>query len=225
MRARYYAPFVDLHRVDVQRALYDRAKELGVRFKLGERVDQIDFERAGVTTESGYRAQGDLIIAADGLWSRCRACFTGSDDLPRPTGDLAYRLVLDLDRVQTPYLRDWISRPTVHFWIGPGSHAVGYSLRAGRQYNVVLLVPDDLPEGVSRQPASVAEMKALFSDWDPTLGKFLDQVDKVEKWKLMHSTYIYIYTSLYSYPLSRNEVFLWTLTENRLCRGGARFVD
>lgn len=55
----------------------------------------------------------------------------------------------------------------MHFWIGPGAHAVGYSLRGGNMYNIVLLVPDDLPVGVTRQPGSVEEMKALFKDWDP----------------------------------------------------------
>lgn len=29
-------------------------------------------------------------------------------------------------------------------------------------YNIVLLVPDDLPAGVSRQPGFVEEMRALF---------------------------------------------------------------
>lgn len=175
-----------MHRVDVQLALHERAKQLGVQFKFGERVESIDLERTEVTTQSGFKARADLIVAADGLWSQCRAIFTGSNDPPRPTGDLAYRLVLNLDQVPDHKLRDWISKPTVHFWIGPGAHAVGYSLRAGRQYNIVLLVPDDLPEGVSRQPGSITEMKALFKDWDPTLSLFLDLVDGVEKWKLMH---------------------------------------
>jgi salicylate hydroxylase len=54
-------------------------------------------------------------------------------------------------------------------------------------YNVVLLVPDDLPSDVSRQAGSVEEMRELFNDWDPILARFLGQVDKVDKWKLMHS--------------------------------------
>lgn len=59
-------------------------------------------------------------------------------------------------------------------------------MRAGKLYNLVLLVPDDLPEGVSRQPGNVEEMKALFADWDPFLLRFLNKVDAVEKWKLLH---------------------------------------
>jgi salicylate hydroxylase len=187
MRAKYDAPFIDLHRMDLQLSLYDRAKELGVRFQLGEKVESINFDLPSITTVSGLQAKADLIVAADGLWSQCRVCYTQTNDPPRPTGDLAYRLVLNLDQITDPELRRWVSNPTVHFWIGPGAHAVGYSLRAGRQYNIVLLVPDDLPEGVSRQPGSIDEMKVLFKDWDPTLSKFLDLADQVEKWKLMHS--------------------------------------
>ena len=51
---------------------------------------------------------------------------------------------------------------------------------------MVLLVPDDLPENVARQPGSLDEMRALFSKWDPALNRFLDQVKSVDKWKLMH---------------------------------------
>ncbi|KPI39218.1 3-hydroxybenzoate 6-hydroxylase [Cyphellophora attinorum] len=186
IRAKYGAPFLDSHRVDLQLALYDRARELGVHFNLGERVSTIDFDIPELVTMSGRSARGDLIIAADGLWSRSRALFTGTDEAPRPTGDLAYRVMLDLDQVNDPELRQWIQNPTVHFWIGPGAHAVGYSLRGGNMYNIVLLVPDDLPAGVSRQPGSVEEMRALFTGWDPVLTRLLDMIDSVEKWKLMH---------------------------------------
>jgi salicylate hydroxylase len=34
-------------------------------------------------------------------------------------------------------------------------------------YNIVLLVPDNLPPGVSKQSGSVEEMKELFVGWDP----------------------------------------------------------
>lgn len=53
-------------------------------------------------------------------------------------------------------------------------------------YNIVLLVPDDLPTGVARQPGSVDQMRKLFDGWDPILNEFLGCVDKVDKWKLMH---------------------------------------
>lgn len=171
MRAKYGAPFIDLHRVDLQRSLYTRAEDLGVVFKFGEKVDSIDFTAPSITTLSGLTAQADLVIAADGLWSRCRECFLNKKESPTPTGDLAYRLVLTLDEIEDLELREWIENPKLHFWIGPWAHAVGYSLKAGKMYNIVLLVADDLPEGVSRQQGSVEEMRALFKDWDPMYVK------------------------------------------------------
>ena len=53
-------------------------------------------------------------------------------------------------------------------------------------FNIVLLVPDNLPEGVARQPGSLEEMRAIFTDWDPVLNRFLDHVKEIDKWKLMH---------------------------------------
>ncbi|WYZ43952.1 hypothetical protein EsH8_VII_000388 [Colletotrichum jinshuiense] len=186
IRAKYQAPFIDLHRVDLQLSLYERAKELGVQFKLGEKVENIDFDIPELTTQSGVKAKADLIVAADGLWSRSRACFLKRDDPPLATGDLAYRVVLNTDQITDPELREWILKPSVHFWVGPGAHCVGYSMRAEKMYNLVVLAPDDLPSGVSRQAGSVEELRYRLKDWDPILKKFLDSVDSVEKWKLMH---------------------------------------
>ena len=36
-----------------------------------------------------------------------------------PHRDLAYRIILALDQISDPELRDWVSKPSVHFWIGP----------------------------------------------------------------------------------------------------------
>ncbi|PSR77315.1 hypothetical protein BD289DRAFT_377894 [Coniella lustricola] len=214
MRARYAAPFLDLHRVDLQRALLARARSLGVRFRLGEQVEAVvdDFSsssfssssntdgdshhhhhhhKAAVTTKAGETVSADMVVAADGVWSKCQTSYLGAEHArpPLPTGDLAYRVVFSMDQLQhsdDEDLRQWVQNPTVHFWIGPGAHAVGYSMRRGDMYNIVLLVPDNLPDGVSRQPGSLEEMKALFTAWDPILKRFLDRVETVEKWRLMH---------------------------------------
>ena len=189
MRTKYDAPFWDLHRVDVQLALVERAQALGVEVRLGSKVVDIDFEEPTLSLEAGETLNADLIVAADGLWSKCRERFLaskGRSDSPLPTGDLAYRIILKLDDLKDTELRDWVSRPSCQFWIGPGSHVVAYSLRDGREFNLVLLVPDDLPSNVARQPGSLEEMKQLFNNWDPVLNRFLDQVQSVDKWKLMH---------------------------------------
>jgi salicylate hydroxylase len=77
-------------------------------------------------------------------------------------------------------------KPAAHFWLGPHAHVVSYSLKAGKQLNIVLLVPDDLPAHVARAKGDTDEMMALFDGWDPLLRRFLKKVDTVDKWRLMH---------------------------------------
>lgn len=189
MRKKYEAPFWDLHRVDVQVALFSRAKELGVDIRLAAKVKDVDFDEPSVKLDNGENWTADLIVAADGLWSKCREQFLASKgraDVPLPTGDLAYRIVLRLEDIGNSELRDWVSKPSCQFWIGPGSHVVAYSLRDGKEFNLVLLVPDNLPANVARQSGSLDEMRQLFANWDPVLNQFLDEVKSVDKWKLMH---------------------------------------
>ncbi|KAI7585829.1 FAD/NAD(P)-binding domain-containing protein [Hortaea werneckii] len=62
-------------------------------------------------------------------------------------------------------------------------------------FNIVLLVPDNLPADVARQPGSLDEMRQIFANWDPVLNRFLDQVKTVDKWKLMHRPELHSWVS------------------------------
>ncbi|KPI42365.1 3-hydroxybenzoate 6-hydroxylase [Cyphellophora attinorum] len=193
-------PFIDVHRGDLQSLLYERAVELGVKVEWRQRVRNVRFDSltlsssqegpfVHITTESGSSYATDILIGADGIWSKCRELLLGHPDAPQPTGDLAYRIILTLEDLGTDEeLLKLVKNPEAHFWTGPGAHCVGYSVRAGasRMYNLVLLCPDDLPDDVARQVGEVSEMKQLFEGWDPILLRFLEKVKKVDKWKLMH---------------------------------------
>lgn len=45
--------------------------------------------------------------------------------------------------------------------------AVNYVLRGGELFNMVLLVPDDMPTGATTLAGNVDEMRALYKEWDP----------------------------------------------------------
>lgn len=171
MRTKYNSPFADCHRVDLQHALVRRAEELGVDVVLNARVIKFDFQydgkRVAVYTSANQLYTADLVVGADGLWSTCRCVLLGRMDPPLPTGDVAFRIVLKMDQIEDPKLREMVQTPGVRFWVGPDSHVVAYSLRGGTMYNVVLLVPDDLPEAVARTEGNLKEMKKLFEGWDP----------------------------------------------------------
>jgi salicylate hydroxylase len=123
--------------------------------------------KSAVFTVSGDKYEADLIVGADGLWSFCRGAFAEEKSPPLPTGDLAFRIVLHIDQISDPNLRKMVQEPGVRFWIGPGAHVVAYSIRGGTMYNVVLLVPDDLPENVAKMEGILEEMGRLFEGWDP----------------------------------------------------------
>ena len=187
LESNYGEPIWCLHRVDLQRALAKRAENLGVRLMFNSSIRDVDFEGPKIACENGHIEEGDLVIAADGLWSSARSSLCGRPVLPQPTGDLAYRIVLTADQVkEDAELWAVITRPGIRIWLGPGAHAVAYSLFSGQMLNIVLSVPDDLPPNVAKAEGNLEEMAKLFEGWDPLLTRFLSHVKKVDKWRLMY---------------------------------------
>lgn len=66
MISKYGSPFWDMHRADLQLAMFERARELGVKFRFGATADRYDFQAAKVFLADGGEVSGDLVIAADG---------------------------------------------------------------------------------------------------------------------------------------------------------------
>ncbi|KAH6675750.1 putative monooxygenase [Halenospora varia] len=175
IEGRYKSSLWCLHRADLQ--------VIGVDW--GE--EQIQNEYVGgvsVSLEGGEVVRGDIVLAADGVWSDIRQKLIGMNIQPKPTGDLAYRILLDRESIRDGKLREWLDNPGINIWVGPEKHAVGYSIKGGRWLNLVLLVKDNLPEDVMKDDGDLAEMKAIFQEWDPSLAQFLEHVEKVDKWRL-----------------------------------------
>ncbi|XXG95134.1 hypothetical protein Hte_001394 [Hypoxylon texense] len=182
-------PFWDFHRANLHRCLLDRAIELGAQLHVRSRVKAIEYAQDGLTSTAvlsdGRTMSADLIVGADGISSHLREILLGKPDPPLPTGDLAYRLLINTkDMLADPELAHFIQDPQVNYWMGPDAHAVNYVLRGGELFNMVLLVPDDMPESAMTVDGNVEEMQALYKDWDPRIGKILSLCQSVQKWKL-----------------------------------------
>ncbi|PSS10867.1 hypothetical protein M430DRAFT_69313 [Amorphotheca resinae ATCC 22711] len=179
----------DFHRANLHQCLLDRAVELGAKVQVNSRVVDVKIEgdRATAVMADGREMEADLVVGADGINSRLREVMLGREDPPTPTGDLAYRLLLSTkDMMNDPELAQFIKNPQVNYWIGPDQHCVNYVLRGGELFNMVLLVPDDMPAGASTLAGNVEEMRALFKDWDPRIQKLLSMCESVYKWRLCY---------------------------------------
>ena len=120
------APLWDFHRADLQRVLLGRVVELDGVISTGMRVVDVEIvEKGGVAVcADGRRFSGDLVVGADGVYSRCREILLGREEKPRVTGDMAYRILLDTkDLLDDSELRDFVADPKVDYWMGEGKHA------------------------------------------------------------------------------------------------------
>jgi salicylate hydroxylase len=195
-RDEYGSPYWDFHRSNLHRCLYERAIEIGATVLVNARVEDIIFGEdetaATVMMADGSSMEADLVVGSDGVRSRCRDIMLGFHDPPKESGDLAYRVLLKTEQMlKDPELKDFVLDPQVNYWMGPKAHigkhwqcynrvalnieeianriliTVSYVLRGGELFNMVLLVPDDLPQNVLTSDGNVAEMQAMFKDWDP----------------------------------------------------------
>ena len=139
---RYGAPYLTVHRADLHalllRALRDCA---GVQLLLDQTVTsfQDDGTAVTLTLTHGQPITGDVLIAADGLWSTVRQQLL-ADGPPRFTGHLAYRTLLhQLDLPQAARSMD------ITAWLGPRFHAVSYPVRGGEWLNLVCVVVGPAP--------------------------------------------------------------------------------
>ncbi|KAB8254308.1 hypothetical protein BDV32DRAFT_157088 [Aspergillus pseudonomiae] len=185
----YGAPWIIIHRADYQQILFDRAMVMGVEVRFGATVDDLDFQDTQVVLESGETVAGDIIIGADGLWSKVRDTIFDRPCPPIETGDMAYRAVFprkQLVALGDPEIDSLCSKTSVTAWLGPEKHAVFYPVRGGEEFNLVLLLPDNLPAGARTIQGDLEEMKSGFRDWDATLQHLISCISSVARWKLCH---------------------------------------
>ncbi|KAF5242940.1 hypothetical protein FANTH_8436, partial [Fusarium anthophilum] len=176
-------------RPDYHQVLWDAAKDAGAELRLDSEMEKIDFQGSCVHLVGGEKVNGDVIVGADGLWSRARDQLLEKDSPPAETGDLAYRCTIpaeDLQALNDEALNELMEKKSATCWMGPGRHCVLYPLKGGKAFNLVLLRPDNLPKDVRRAPGDLSEMRRSFEGFDPRLTKMISRVTSVLKWKLCH---------------------------------------
>jgi salicylate hydroxylase len=183
---RWGAPYLVVHRADLQRALLEAiARELSIAlqtgaavagFASGENSVAIAIEQGGVRLE----AAGDCLIGADGVRSFVRQ--TLGAECARFSGWTAWRATVDAARAP-PAMR----REETTLWLGRKAHLVHYPLRGGAVINAVAIVGENFsPDGADfwSSPGEPGFLGARFSGWDATARELLRAAPDWRKWPL-----------------------------------------
>jgi salicylate hydroxylase len=183
-RVRYGAPYLTIHRSDLQALLLSALKHCeNVEINLGCAIADFDQDGKGVAvhTTDGRQVQGDALVGADGLWSRVRQQLL-SDGPPRVTGHVAHRAL-----VKQADLPERLRTRQITVWLGPHLHVVHYPVRGGDWLNVVAIHqglpgrPDDKDATNWDRAANAVALQTAMAATCPALQ---DLMQSIEPWRL-----------------------------------------
>ena len=194
LQQKYGTPYYLIHRADLIDALVKAARmnTTNISIKTSSRVVEYDYNRPAVKTEQGDWWAGDLVIAAEGIKSSARKEINGAPMEPRDTGDVAYRILVSVGPLlEDPMTRDLVREPWATHWLGPEAHAVGYPLRGGELYNIIIDITHDTDCGEHvgeddwKKQADNTELIERFKDWNAPVRKLCSLTGEYLKWKLV----------------------------------------
>jgi 2-polyprenyl-6-methoxyphenol hydroxylase-like FAD-dependent oxidoreductase len=178
---RYGAPYLTLHRADLHASLLAACRAEGaIELRSGFEVTEAEAlaEPVIVRSADGMQAEGSILVAADGLWSRLRDRIAPDADL-RFSGSTAWRALLPRGEVPAPF-----DAPEVGLWLGPHAHLVHYPVRGGKDLNVVAVVEGgSAKQGWSRR-AEPDLLLPSFQRWAQPAKTLLATVKTWRCWSL-----------------------------------------
>lgn len=179
MVERYGAPYLTVHRADLQAALLAAARDAGTRLHTATHVHGAEQrpEAVALRTDGPEPIEGDALAVADGVWSSLRGAVV-ADGPAQATGHLAYRgLVRQQD------LPERLRSEEVTVWLAPRMHLVTYPLRGGEWLNAVCVVQGTQP-GDPRDWDHAASQAQLDAALGPVCVPVRERVESVPSWRL-----------------------------------------
>ncbi|KAK7002247.1 hypothetical protein R3P38DRAFT_3042149 [Favolaschia claudopus] len=173
--------FVDWHGNHLLDCPFDDVQDrYGAPYYFIHRADLIDALVSAVKRSPRIILRMGTPVASTAIKSAARPSITGSSISPIDTGDVAYRIL-----VPTASL---LASPDPH--IPLPRHAVGYPLRNGTLYNIIIDVTHTTDLGAPlesdewRSDADNACLVERFKDWCPAVRELCALTGRYLKWKL-----------------------------------------
>ncbi|MBZ9658614.1 FAD-dependent monooxygenase [Mesorhizobium sp. ESP-6-4] len=141
---RWGAPYLVAHRADLQAALMAAVAERpGIALVTGARVAGIAVDPQSVTATvevdgKATNIAGDLLVAADGVWSSVRAGLvrTAGFSASRFSGELAWRATIAAESAAGQAFAQIGATDSVTTFLHPGFHMVAYPVSKGSAFNL-----------------------------------------------------------------------------------------
>lgn len=174
---RWGAPYLVVHRADLQYALQQAVAEVAsISLTLDAGVTGFGTLDTGVRVSIKERGilrtvEGDALIGADGIHSTVRARLLGGPDTPRETGRTAWRALIPLASLPPAF-----QVSETGLWLGADAHVVHYLVSGGRVLNVVAISRDraDHPDSdFWAASGDAARIAARFARWPQSVRELI----------------------------------------------------
>lgn len=160
-----YPSNAGIRRTDLQRVLADRAKELGIAVRLGITADELADDGRGVDVRfsDGTARRYDIVVGADGVFSRTRTQIFPDAPKPRYTGQWVWRYnfpqpeELDCIRIYT------------------GPHSAGV-VPLGKGLMYMFLLSEETPEFRLPGQGAAAIMRSRTEGTAPQIAELAKQI-------------------------------------------------
>ena len=175
---RWGAPYGTAHRATLQKVLLDAVTANPLcTLHLGRRIDVKDRQMLDGIAGRDF----DLVIGADGVWSKTRALVLGAPS-PQFSGNIAWRFTVP--EASAPAI---LSRTSVTAFLGASSHLVCYPIRENAAFNIVAIVSGSSASHDWNAAGSNAQRDQMlrgFSGWNTAILRLLETQEQASFWPL-----------------------------------------
>ncbi len=187
------APFLAVHRADLQGALLAKAQEapdIEIRNAIVFQSARDAGGEVGITFLQGdasVHIAADILIGADGVWSIVRNAVAGHSNTSH-SGYTAWRATIPVTRALPAAFKNLCRERTVGAFLSGGAHLVAYPLRQGALLNLVLVTRgSDSPHGWDNS-VNLAVLGKTLEQFESSLRNCLASITNWRSWPLHSCT-------------------------------------